>query len=516
MLRLPPRSHTAHADASPHGITDMRLLLIDDNELDRMAIIRALSGTQKNIEIVEASTAATGLQCFDEGAFDAVLLDFRLPDMDGLDVLRQIRQHRDKHAAIIILTGADNELIEQECIEAGAQDFLLKQDVNHRHLTRSLLHASTRHIVAKRAAEQLHATMSLQSAILEGSGLSIIATDPNGLILSFNRAAERMLGYRSEEMVNRQTVSLIHQPEEVLARAEAIRQETGQPIEAGFEVFVSQARTGRMEEREWTYVRKDGSSLPICLSVTALHDLAGNISGFLGIASDISERKQREAEVQAALHEKETLLKEVYHRVKNNLQVVTSLFNLQQRSLPEGPARTSLKEGADRVRAMALVHEKLYQSASLSSIELGGYIGDLCAQLGMAADAGTRGIDFVTQVEQIEVGLELAVPLGLLLNELISNSLKHAFPDGQCGEIRVILRRVDNNHATLEVWDNGVGLGATQAPEQPASLGLRLVQTLSRQLDAELLMEQRAGAYSCIKFALAAPAQAKRSRLFKR
>lgn len=488
----------------------MKLLLIDDDALDRLAIIRALSNPPTNIEIVEASTAASGLRHFDENVFDAVLLDFRLPDMDGLDVLRRIRQHREKHAAIVVLTGAHNEVIEQECIEAGAQDFLLKQDVNHRHLTRSLLHASTRHIVAKRAAEHLHATMSLQAAILDSSGLSIIATDPQGLILSFNRAAQHMLGYDAEEMINRQTLALIHKPEEMQARAEEIRQERNQTIEPGFEVFVTQARTGRMEEREWTYVRKDGSCLPVCLSVTALHDLAGNISGFLGIAADISERKQREAEIKAALREKETLLKEVYHRVKNNLQVVTSLFNLQQRSLPEGPVRTSLKESADRVRAMALVHEKLYQSANLSSIELGGYISDLCAQLGMAADAQARGIVFATQIAQVEVGLDLAVPLGLLLNELISNSLKHAFPGGRTGEIRVTLHCEADGCAMLEVSDNGVGLAATQKSERPASLGLRLVQTLSRQLDAELSMTQARGACTRIKFALVTPAQAKR------
>lgn len=488
----------------------MKLLLIDDDELDRLTIIRALSGPNADIEVVQASTATSGLKRFDEESFDTVLLDFHLPDMDGLAVLRLLRKHRDKHAAIIVLTGADYEAIEQDCIEAGAQDFLLKQDISHQHLTRALLNASTRHIVAKRAAEQLHSTLALQTAILNGAGLSVIATDSSGMIQSFNRAAQQMLGYAEEEMVEQQTFTILHKPDEVRIRAAEISQKTGQNMAAGFEVFVAKARTGQMEEREWTYVRKDGSSLPVHLSVTALHDLAGNISGFLGIAADISERKQRETEVQAALREKETLLKEVYHRVKNNLQVITSLFNLQLRSLPEGPARASLKEGADRVRAMALVHEKLYQSANLASINLGSYIDDLCVQLGIAAAIDVRGIVFVTHVARIEVGLELAVPLGLLFNELISNSLKYAFPDGRSGQIRVMLRAEDGNCASLEVWDNGVGLGELQAQERPASLGLRLVQTLCRQLDAELLMENRNGAYTCIRFGLAGPVQAKR------
>jgi len=213
------------------------------------------------------------------------------------------------------------------------------------------------------------------------------------------------------------------------------------------------------------------------------------------------------------VREKETLLKEVYHRVKNNLQVVSSLFNLQLRSLPEGPGRTSLLEGAARVRAMALVHEKLYQSTNLSSIPLGSYIGDLCGQLAAAAAAKQRGISLALELEPVDAGPELAVPLGLLLNELVSNSLKHGFSGGRSGTIHVALRKESGQRARLEVWDDGAGFAAGAIEENSRSLGLRLVRTLSRQLDGELTLENRGGAYASISFGLEGPQQGRKGRV---
>jgi diguanylate cyclase (GGDEF)-like protein/PAS domain S-box-containing protein len=132
------------------------------------------------------------------------------------------------------------------------------------------------------------------SAILQSANLSIIATDESGLILSFNPAAERMLGYRAEEVLGQQTPALFHDPQEVIERARYLSGVNNQPVAPGFDVFVAQARRGVAEEREWTYIRKDGQRLTVLLSVTAIHSAEGNIRGFLGIAADISERKRQE------------------------------------------------------------------------------------------------------------------------------------------------------------------------------------------------------------------------------
>ena len=152
-------------------------------------------------------------------------------------------------------------------------------------------------IVRRAAEEALLESNTLQQAILEGSNYSIISTTPEGIILTFNAAAERMLGYTSEEMVGKLTPALLHDLGEVTVRAAELTRELGRTIEPGFEAFVAKAALGKPDEREWTYIRKDGSRFPVLLSVTALFDERGKVTGYLGVASDITERKRAEAEV---------------------------------------------------------------------------------------------------------------------------------------------------------------------------------------------------------------------------
>ncbi len=149
---------------------------------------------------------------------------------------------------------------------------------------------------------------------------------------------------------------------------------------------------------------------------------------------------------------------------------------------------------------MALVHEKLYQSGDLSSIDLKSYIGDLCHRLGAAAGAKEQGIDIVSVVEAVDVGIESAVPLGLILNELVTNSLKHAFPDGRKGILSVVLERFDDGTALLTVADDGVGMANDSAPDAAAALGVKLVETLSRQLDGDLTFESAGGTRARLRF----------------
>ena len=212
--------------------------------------------------------------------------------------------------------------------------------------------------------------------------------------------------------------------------------------------------------------------------------------------------RQKEQAISAALQEKDTLLRELYHRVKNNLQVISSLFSLQLRTLPDGEARLALQESADRVRAMALVHEKLYQSKNLSSIALDDYIGDLCHQLGNAAGAAERGIALEASAQPVEVGLQVAVPLGLVLNELLANSLRHGFPEGRRGHIAVHLACGADRALSLTVTDDGVGLPPGMNIAASRTLGLKLVQALASQLDGSFSLESRDGTVARLQFRL--------------
>lgn len=343
------------------------------------------------------------------------------------------------------------------------------------------------------AESALQATLAFQSAILNNAHLAIIATDPGGTIRAFNPAAERMLGYRASEVVGSVSPVLFLDEGEVGRRAGELSQELGRSVGPGLEVLVAKPRTGVAEEREWTFVRKDGSRLPVILSVTALRGGDGSITGIVGIASDITQRKRDENEIRNALREKEVLLKEVYHRVKNNLQVIQSLFYLQRRVLPEGLARNVIDDAGQRVRAMALVHEKLYQSRNLTRVSLPEYVHDLCQQLTAALRVCAPSVALAIEVDAIEVGLDVAVTLGLLLTELVSNSLKHAFPGERTGKIQVHVIR-QGSGAVISVVDDGIGFPAGLDPLATSSLGLKLASSLARQLGGTLQICSEGGA----------------------
>ena len=201
---------------------------------------------------------------------------------------------------------------------------------------------------------------------------------------------------------------------------------------------------------------------------------------------------QRTAQLNASLDEKVILLREIHHRVKNNLQIIISLLNLQSRYITDEKTRQALHESQNRVRAMSHVHEKLYQSPDITKIELESYIRFLGDKLFQFYGMSGNGIILTTRIQDIHIGLETAIPAGLIVNELISNSLKHAFPEGRGGEISITIQRQDGMLAIVYA-DNGVGIPEGFDWRNAESLGLRLVILLIEQMDGTIEREQRAG-----------------------
>jgi len=355
-------------------------------------------------------------------------------------------------------------------------------------------------ISAQRVADQrLRQTMALQQAMLTSASVGIIAVELDGTVVAFNHAAETMLGYVAGEVIGLSTQVVFHEPRQLAERRSALEQQLGVPLKQAFDVLRLAADRPDPPWDEWLFRRADGSRFPGSLRMTAIKDPASGIQGYLCTVLDLTEVRSKEQALSAALREKETLLKEVYHRVKNNLQIVNSLFNLQARALPDGPARTALREGADRIRAMALVHEKLYQSSSLALISIRDYLNDLCAHLLQASGAAERGIRIESQVQAVDLPLDTAVPLGLLVNELISNSLKHAFQETSDGKIQIVLSKEENGMLEVVIHDNGVGISEQQM-EYSNSLGLKLVRTLTRQLSGQFDIENRQGTWTRVRF----------------
>lgn len=222
---------------------------------------------------------------------------------------------------------------------------------------------------------------------------------------------------------------------------------------------------------------------------------------------DITSRRQaerardaHEKALSAALAAKQVLLQEVHHRVKNNLQIISSLLNLEAESLPEGMRKT-LDDSGRRVRSMALVHEQLYGHEDLGELDFAEYTKSLATDLFSAYSVDSGKVRLRLELERALLGMDQAIPCGLILNELMTNSLKYAFPESRSGEILVELHSQANSQVTLRVADNGVGLPLGFDWKQSNSLGLRIVQILTRQIKGNLHYEEGAGCDFTLTFA---------------
>jgi len=220
-----------------------------------------------------------------------------------------------------------------------------------------------------------------------------------------------------------------------------------------------------------------------------------------GTHLDITDRKQAEKEIAASLKEKEVLLREIHHRTKNNMQVMISLLKIQAANIEDKQVAEMFKESRDRIRSMALVHEKLYRSKGLADVDFKGYVKSLVSSIFSSYGARAAGITPIAETDDVSIGLETAIPCGLIINELVSNSLKYAFPGNRKGEIRVALRSFDEDALVLEVGDNGIGMPEDLDFRNTASMGLHLVQILSEgQLHGKIELDRAGGTTFRIRF----------------
>jgi two-component sensor histidine kinase len=218
---------------------------------------------------------------------------------------------------------------------------------------------------------------------------------------------------------------------------------------------------------------------------------------------DITERRQMEEQLQASLREKEVLLKEIHHRVKNNLQIVSSLLDLQADTLADPQVRAMFEDSQQRIQAMALIHESLYQSDDFARIDAAQYIRRLSTRLAQAYGPLAERITVKVQAEAVMLEVQTAIACGLILQELLSNGFKHAFPEGRLGEIQITLRVESGRQATLEVRDTGVGFPESLDFRTADSLGLQLVCLLTEQLQGTIALGRREGTVWTLTFPLA-------------
>jgi PAS domain S-box-containing protein len=377
------------------------------------------------------------------------------------------------------------EHIEEVYEERLGGDFLVtvsplfdsqKQVIGSVHVARDI---TERKRVQQALAESEERYRTLQENIPVG----IFRTSPQGEFLSANRALVNMLGFKSDkEMVNVSVADVYVFPEH---RQEYVKLMNEEGMVVNFE---AQLR------------RKDGSVFWGSVNARAVLGKEGQVVHYDGILEDITERKRVSEQIKAALREKEVLLKEIHHRVKNNLQVVESLLSLQAEHLKDEKALAIFKNSQSRIASMALVHEKLYQSEDLARIDFGAYIRDLTNSLftsyALAPGTVTLGMD----IEDVALDIDTSIPLALIINELVTNSLLHAFPQGRKGQIRIGLHADDGNDLTLVFTDDGVGLPEAIDIHNTETLGLQLVSLLVKQLRGNIELDRSNGTRFNIRF----------------
>jgi PAS domain S-box-containing protein len=317
--------------------------------------------------------------------------------------------------------------------------------------------------------------------LFESATDAIFILDLEGNFIDINSIAYTRLGYTKEEMLSLH-ISKLDPPEfaaKVPERLARIREE-------GFAIFDS------------AHIRKDGTVMPVEINAR-MYEYDGN-KAYLSFVRDITERNKMENRILSSLEEKEVLLREIHHRVKNNMTVISSMLALQSRFISNDHDRQMFDEARARIKTMAIIHEKLYQSGDMSKIKTSDYLGDILNEITTSYAINNGRITVRTDIQDITLSIDSAIPFGLILNELVSNAMKHAFPELRQGEIKVDIALSITNDIRLSVADNGVGLPDDLASRKSASLGLNIVDALVRQVRGELKLHKDSGTRFDITF----------------
>jgi PAS domain S-box-containing protein len=321
-------------------------------------------------------------------------------------------------------------------------------------------------------------------------------SDLENEVAYINPAGRRMLGIDLEADVTRYVMSDLRPPDEHRRFVE--------------EIFPLLHRDGIWEGERNLRHTKTGAAIPVHQTTFFIREQGTNRRiGVAAICRDITERRRIDAVLQTSLAEKEALLKEVHHRVKNNLQLISSLLSLQAVQVADPASALLFAESRNRVRSIALVHENLYRTGDLAQVAMAAHIRTLCGYLANAFGLHDRYIALTAAGDDMELDLDRAISVGLIINELVANAVKYAFPDGRAGHVRVDLRLLDREHCGLSVEDDGVGLPTGLEEVKSESLGLGIVSDLVHQLHGDMNVARGSGTRFSIEFGLHGQARVK-------
>ncbi len=472
----------------------IRILLIENN----VNLIVEMLKDQDNLKLIIAKTLAESLNYFAEDEFDIIILDLNQPDKDGLESFSLLHEKYPDKPIITLISDFD-EQIGHQTVEHGAEDYLVHGEFNDKILIRTIKNSiirSSPHFKSKYYTVKLMKEYEQGlSEIIEFLPDATFVIDGFSRVIAWNRAIEEMTGVKADEMLGKGNYAyavpfynkrkpvlidlVLNYDKEVGEDYDFIRRE-GNAFLAEINVFLK------------------GDYHILGVKAVPLYDNNYNIKGAIESIRDITEAKKAQEKITRTLEEKNILLKEIHHRVKNNLQIISSLLSLQEVYVQEdAKALSVLRESRNRVLSMATIHEMLYQSEDISGINFSHYIEKLTSTLFNSYH--NTNIPKIN-VDQIYLNIETSIPLGLIINELVSNSLKYAFPDNKTGVVSVDLHSHSEMYE-LVISDDGIGF-----PENldfrnvESTLGLKLINSLVNQLDGSIELDSSHGTKYTIRF----------------
>ena len=450
---------------------------------------------KKGHQVLTASDGLSALDILKTSIPDVMFIDLIMPNIDGeklCQIIRGIPKLKDAYLVILSAIAVEGKVCFTEfgadaCIAKGpfnkmAEHVLTVMD--HSDLGRA--NGQQRKIIGREDIHERQITKELLSfkrhfeATLNNMSEGILELTPEAKIVYVNPEAISIIGIAEEKLLSSNFVKLFNK-----THYKRIK-----------DLFKDLDCTRRAIIQDSPVELNDKQ---VSLNVIPIKD--DEHSNILVILSDVTRRKQAEEQIKSSLKEKEVLLQEIHHRVKNNMQIISSLLKLQASNVGDEQAADALMEFRGRVQAMAIVHETLYGSDTLVSIDLKDYISKLANEIFQTYKTSMGRVKLKVDAEDIKLGIEQATPLGLITNELVTNSLKYAFPENRSGEIVIRIRAVEQDSIEFVFSDNDIGIPEALDWRNTDSLGLRLVIILAEdQLDGTVSLDRRKGTHFTVRF----------------
>lgn len=506
----------------------MKILAVDDNEQNLYLLEVMLKS--KGYEVILSRNGVEALDKLQESPVDLIISDILMPKMDGYQFCREIKKDEKlKDIPFIFYTATyTSKPDEKFALGLGADRFIIKpedpevlikimediiQESEEKRLKarkeldmddETYLRTHNERLINKlerRILQLQEANQALENEIRERKKLTkklekseknyrelvesindvIFILDKNGTLTYISPVMEQVSGYKQDEVLGQNFTQFVH-PDDIN------------------ELNSSMQRTlaWDLEPSEFRIFSKDGDILFVRTSSRPYIE-NDEIMGLRGVMVDITQRKCAEEEIKKSLKEKEVLLREIHHRVKNNLQIISSLLHLQELTEDEEEVIDVLKESEGRVKSMAMVHEKVYESPSFTHLNLKNYIEKLVSGILYTYGTSKEVIKTNLDIEDININIDTAIPLGLVINELVTNSVKYAFPKSKKGTITIKIKSLPD-HMEVLVADDGVGLPEEIDPENTETIGLQLVNILVKQIEGGITLDRAHGTEFRITF----------------